>query len=190
MKAKILLLIIFSGLILGCCRSKYKMTNVSKESGQETEKIKIDSLGLHSSESAQDASADISFKETKNEISGDMTVKGKSDISNPFVFHNIIGNDTIQSISIMGNAEYSISNHYTKADNKKSEVVKQESTNIVRDIAQHTVSRETKREKTSAVSEESKKIKSNGFQAGTWIVIAIVVTFLIFIFFAYKYFRK
>jgi len=189
MKAKILLLILFSGLIL-CCRSKTKIATTYKENIKETEKVKVDSFSLQNINSSQNTSVDALLKEKKNETSGEILITGKSDPSNPFVFHNVIGSDTIQSISIIGNAEYSINNHYTKVDNKKAEVRKEKFTNIIQDLAQNTVSREKIKEVDSAVLEETKKIKANGLQAGTWIVVTIVVTFLIFIFFTYKYFKK
>ncbi|WP_346985728.1 hypothetical protein [Chryseobacterium sp. POE27] len=190
MKAKILLLIIFSGLMLGCCRSKQKITTVSKENKLETEKVKVDSLSLKNIESAQSTSAEVSSGEKKNEISGDLLITGKSDIANPFVFHNVVGSDTIQSISIMGNAEYSINNHYVKASNKKTDNKKEEFTNIFKETAQNAVSKETLKEKTSVVSEETKKIKVTGFQIATWIFMTILGITVILIFFAYKYFKK
>lgn len=189
MKAKILLLVIFSGLIL-CCRSKTKIATTYKENIQETEKVKVDSLSLQSLQSTQSTSADVLLKEEKNEASGEILIKGKSDPSNPFVFHNVIGSDTIQSISIIGNAEYSINNHYAKADNKKAEVRKEKFTNIIQDLAQNTVSREKIKKVDSVVFEETKKIKVNGFELAVWICITVLGITLILIFFTYKYFKR
>lgn len=189
MKAKILLLIIWSSLILSC-RTKNKITTDYKENKKETEKVKIDSFSLQSSKSIQIGSADAVLNEKKNEISGDVLIKGKSEVSNPFVFHNVVGSDTIQSISIMGNAEYSISNHYAKADHKKSEVKKEEFTHLIQEVAQKAVSKETIKEMASAVSEETKKTKVNGFEVAVWILITIIGITLILIFFTYTYFKK
>ncbi|WP_029297147.1 hypothetical protein [Chryseobacterium hispalense] len=190
MKAKILLLIIFSGLILGCCRSKHKIITVSKENIQEKEKVKADSLSLQSSEAAQSTSSDMLLTEKTNEISGDVSIKGKSDASNPFVFHNIVGKDTMQSISIMGNAEYSILNHYAKTDHNKTEAIKEESVKMIQDITRNTVSKEVNKEKTSVVSQETKKTKVNGFEIAAWIFLTIFGVTLILIFFTYRYFKK
>lgn len=189
MKAKILLLILFSGLIL-CCRSKHKITTTYQENKKETEQVKVDSVSEKNLQSAQNTSVDGLLKEKKNETSRKIQIMGKSDPSNPFVFHNVVGKDTIQSISITGNAEYSINNHYTKVDNKKSEVRKEQFTHVIQGLAQNTVSKEKIKEIDSEVFEETKTIKANGPQAGTWIVITIVIFFLIFIFFIYKYFKK
>ncbi len=190
MKAKILLLILFSGLILGCCRSKNKIITVSKENKRETEKVKVDSLSLKSLESTQNKSTDIATHESKDEISGDILIKGKSDLLNPFVFHNIVEKDTVQSISIIGNAEYIINNHYKKASSEKTENKKENSTNIFQDLAQNTVSKDIIKENTSITSEETKKVKVTGFEIAAWIFITIIGITLILIFFTYKYFKK
>lgn len=189
MKAKILLLIIFSGLIL-CCRTKTKIATTYKEYKKETEKVKVDSLSLQSLQSTQSTSADVLLKEEKNETSGEILIKGKSDESNPFVFHNVVGSDTIQSISIMGTAEYAITNHYAKSSNKKTENRKEESTNSIQDLSQIAVSKETIKEAASVISEETKKIKVNGFELTAWIFMTILGITLILIFFTYKYFKK
>ncbi|UTX50092.1 hypothetical protein [Chryseobacterium sp. MA9] len=188
MKTKILLLIILSSLMLGC-RSKHKITATYKENTKKTEKVKADSLSLQSSQSNQSISGNVSLKEERNEISGDLLIKGKSDVSNPFVFHNVVGRDTIQRISIMGNAEYSISNHYAKAKHEKSEVKKEEITHVTHDLTQKTSSKEMIKEVASKVSEETKKIQSNGFEILAWIFITIIGITLILIFFTYKYFK-
>jgi len=189
MKAKIMLLIFLSSLIWGC-RSKHKITTRYKEDKKETAKVKVDSLSVQSLQLVQNSSADVLLTEKKNEMSGEVLIKGKSDVSNPFVFHNVIGKDTIQSISIMGNAEYLINNHYAKADHHQSEVKKIESVSTIQDVTQNVISKETDKEISSAISQDTKKVQSTGFQAGGWIVITIIVIILILGFFIYKYFRK
>lgn len=190
MKAKILLLIIFCSLILGCCRSKQKMTTVSRENIRETEKEKTDSLNLQRSETIQTSLENISATEKNNEISGDILVNGKSDASNPFVFHNVVGKDTVQSISILGNAEYSIRNHYTKTSNKKTESQKEEFTSTFQQENQNAVSKEIQKEKASVVSRETKKIKVSGFGIAAWIFITVFGITVILLFFTYKYFKR
>ncbi|MCA6067913.1 hypothetical protein JI747_012030 [Chryseobacterium sp. RG1] len=189
MKARIMLLILLSSLILGC-RTKHKMVTTYKENKEETEKIKVDSLGLQNLKVVQNTSANTVSDEKKNEVSGEMLITGKSDAFNPFIFHNVVGSDTIQSISIIGNAEYLISNRFAKTDHKKSDARKEEVTNVVQETAQKSVSKEIVQKSASEVSEKTKEIKSNGFQAGAWIVIAVAVIILILTFFTYKYFKK
>lgn len=189
MKAKIMLLILLSSLILGC-RTKHKIATTYKENKEETQKIKVDSLDSQNLKLVQNTTSNIVSDEKKNEVSGEVLITGKSDVFNPFIFHNVVGSDTIQSISIIGNAEYLISNHFSKADNKKSKVRKEETIHTIQEAAQKTVSKEMTREAVSEVSEKTKEIKSNGFQAGAWIVIAFAAIILILTFFTYKYFKK
>lgn len=188
MKTKILLLLILSSLMLGC-RSKHKITATYKENTKKIEKIKSDSLILQSSQSTQSLSDEVLLKEERNEISGDLLIKGKSDASNPFVFHNVIGRDTIQRISIVGNAEYSISSYYAKVNHEKSEVKKEEITHVAQDVTQKTISKETVKEVASNVSEETKEIQSDGLEILAWIFITIIGITLVLIFFTYKYFK-
>lgn len=188
MKTKILLLLILSSLMLGC-RSKHKITATYKENTKKTEEIKADSLILQNSQSAQSISDEVSLKEERNEISGELLIKGKSDASNPFVFHNVVGRDTLQRISIVGNAEYSISSYYAKANHEKSEVKKEETNHVIQDLTQKTSSKETVKEVASKVSEETRKIQTDGLEILAWIFITIIGITLILIFFTYKYFK-
>lgn len=190
MKAKILLLIIFGSLILGCCRSKQKMTTVSRENIREAETVKVDSLNLQSSEIIQSNSKDVAVNEKINEISGDFSITGKSDVSSPFVFHNVVGKDTVQSISIMGNADYSIRNHYVKASNEKTENKKEAFNNISLKANKNAVSKETEKEKASVFSQETKRIKVTGFGIAAWIFITVFGITVILLFFTYKYFKR
>jgi len=182
MKAKILLLMIFGSLILGCCRSKQKITTVTRENIREAEKVKTDSLSLQHSETIQTSSENLSGTEKNNAISGDISLKGK--------FHNVVGKDTVQSISILGNAEYSIRNHYTKASNKKTEIREEVFTNVFQQENQQAVSKETEKEKSSVVSQETKKIKITGFGIAAWIFMTVFGITVILLFFTYKYFKR
>lgn len=186
---KILVLISVISIAFAC-RSKHKIINDYKENFKETQNLKIDSLSSQNSKTLQNESSDLTVQEKKNEMSGNISIKGRSDEFHPFVFHNVVGSDTIQSISIMGTAEYLISNHYTKYNNQKSEVTKRESTNIIQDSAHQSVLKENGKEVYLEVNQKTKEIKAKGFQAGTWIVITIVTIILILIFFTYKYFKK
>lgn len=189
MKAKILLLLILSSIITGC-RSKHKMTAAYKENRKETEKVKTDSFSAQNLKTSQSKVSDAVLKDEKNEMSGELLIKGTSDISHPFVFHNVVGSDTIQSISIIGTAAYSISGYYAKVDHEKSEVKKEKSLDIMQDMAQKVVSKEIVKEVVAAASEETKEIKANGLEAPVWIFITIIGMTLILLFFTYKYIKK
>lgn len=189
MKAKIIGLLVLISIAFGC-RSKTKITASYRENSREKEMIKMDSVGSERSESIQNTETSAFINEKNNDTSGDVVITGKSDGSNPFVFHNVVGKDTLQSISITGNAKYVINNHFSKTENRKSETGKAESTSVIQDSSHVAVSKEKNKETESEISQKTNKITAKGFQAGTWIVITTVLVFLIFIFFTYKYFKK
>jgi hypothetical protein len=68
--------------------------------------------------------------------------------------------------------------------------MKKESVQLIQNTDQKTFSKEVNKESELKTSEETKKIKVNGLQAGAWIVIAIATGILILAFFTYKYFKK
>ncbi|NPA07731.1 MAG: hypothetical protein GXO46_01905 [Chlorobi bacterium] len=189
MKIKTLLLIILMSMAFGC-RSKNKVVTHYEENRKESEKVKTDSLSSQNRQSAQNSSSQTLSDDRKDEKSGEIFIKGKSDEANPFVYHNIVGKDTLQSISIVGNAEYIINNHYVKSDSKKSEIKKEQAVSLIRNTDHKIISKEVKKESDLKISAQTKKIKVNGFQAGAWIVITIIAGIIILAFFTYKYFKK
>ncbi|AZA73583.1 hypothetical protein [Chryseobacterium indoltheticum] len=166
------------------------MVSFTKEGKTEVERVKLDSVKEIIRKDETKKITDQVVKKKVEDFSGDIIIKGKADSLTPLVYHNVVGKDTLQSILIKGNADFTISNHYKKAEEKTEGCKKEESTNFIQDLAKTAVSKETIKDVASAVSTKTNDITSTGFQAGTWIVITIVVTFLIFIFFVYKYFKK
>ncbi|MCX8533081.1 hypothetical protein [Chryseobacterium luquanense] len=186
---QIIYLIILSSFLLGC-RTKTKAISILKEDRTEIERIKIDSVKESVQNEETKKITDQVIKKQVDDFSGDIIIKGKSDSLNPLVYHNIVGKDTIQSISIIGNAEYSINNHYKKYSEENLQTKNEESSNFIQDFAKTAVSKATIKDVAAVVKNKTTEITSRGFQAGTWIVITIVVVFLLFIFFTYKYFKK
>jgi len=186
---KILIIILLSSFLLGC-RTKQKAVSFTKEGRTEIERVKFDSLKELNSKQETKKVIDNTVQEKKDEFSGDIIIKGKSDSLNPLQFHNIVNGHTLQSISIRGNAEYSINNHFQKNNNQKSESGKEEKTNIIQQTARDLVSKETIKEVASTVSNTTKKITSKGFQAGAWIVWTVLGIVLILATGIYFYFKR
>lgn len=186
---QIIILILLSSLLFSC-RTRQKSVSFTKEGRTEIERVKVDSFKEAAKKEDVTKVTDEVKQVKKEDFSGDIIIKGKSDSLNPLVYHNIAGKDTLQSITIKGNAEFTINNHYKKETEDSKQIQKEQSTNIIQDLAKTAVSKETIKDVASAVTSTTKNIKSYGLQAGTWIVITIVLIFLIFIFFVYKYFKK
>lgn len=186
---QIIILILLSSLIFSC-RTRQKSVSFTREGRTEIERVKLDSVKEVVKKEELKKITDQVKQVKKDDFSGDIIIKGKSDSLNPLEYHNIVGKDTLQTITIRGNAEYRINNHYQKSSENSKETKKEESTNIIQDLAKTAVSKETISDIASVVTSKTKEITSKGFQAGFWIVFAILGIVLILIFFIYKYFKK
>ncbi|MGE8535161.1 MAG: hypothetical protein ACN6OJ_11315 [Chryseobacterium sp.] len=181
MKPKILIIILLSSILLGC-RTKHKTSFYSKEGRTEIERITLDSAKEKTVKESTKKVTDQVIKKQTEDFSGDIIIKGKSDTLNPLIFHNVVSGDTLQSIVIRGTADYYINNHYRKSSEDKKETSSEEKTNIIQDLAKTAVSKETIKAVAAEVKEKTKEITADGFQAGMWIVFAILGIVLIIIF--------
>ena len=189
MKLKILIIILLSSLLLGC-RTKRKTSFYSKEGKTEIERVKLDSVKEKTVKESTKKVTDQTVKKKLEDFSGDIIIKGKSDTLNPLIFHNVVSGDTLQSIVIRGTADYYINNHYRKASEDKKESSSEEKTNIIQDLAKTAVSKETIKKVAAEVEKKTNDIKAKGFQAGIWIVMALLGVVAIVIFGIYKYFKR
>ena len=186
MKAKIILLIILSSLILGCS-TKRKDVSFTKEAKTEIEKIKVDSAKETKQEQKQIEKTNIKSSEKKEDLKTDVSIIGKTDNSNPFQYHNILNGDTLQTISIFGNADFKINNHYAKSEKKIDEKKEVEKLNIIQEVARKSVAKETIKEVAAEVKKVDKQIKEKSFTLGAWLtwiacfgIVAIIIGILIY----------
>ncbi|CEJ71247.1 hypothetical protein BN1195_03592 [Chryseobacterium oranimense G311] len=186
---KILILILLSSLVLGC-RTKQKTSFYRKEGRTEIERLKVDSVKEINLKESTKKVTDNSVKNKKEEFSGDIIIKGKSDTLNPLIFHNVVSGDTLQSIMIRGKADYYIANHYKKSSEDKKETSSKEELNVIQKTARDLVSKENIKDVASKVEQGAKKIKTSGFQAGFWIVLAVLGIVAIVGFGIYKYLKR
>jgi len=189
MKAKILIIILLTSILLGC-RTKQKTSFYNKEGRTEIERVKFDSLKETNLKESTKKVTDNSINNKRKEFSGDIVIEGKSDTLNPLIFHNIVSGDTLQSITIRGTADYYISNHYNKSSEEKKESSSEENLNVIQKTARDLVSKENIKNVASKVERKANEIKSTGFQAGLWIVLAVLGMIGIIIFAFYKYLKK
>lgn len=189
MKVRILIIILLSSLLLGC-RTKHKTSFYSKEGKTEIERVKLDSVKEKTVKESTKKVTDQTVKKKLEDFSGDIVIKGKSDTLNPLIFHNVVSGDTLQSIVIRGTADYYINNHYRKSTEDRRESSSEEKTNIIQDLAKTAVSKETIKAVAAEVEKKTKEIKTTGFQAGLWIVVAILGAVGMVIFGIYKYLKR
>jgi len=170
MKQILILIILFS--FLGC-RTKQKASFYKTEGRTDIERIKFDSLRETVKKNETKKVTDNSVQQQKSEFEGDIIIKGKSDSLNPLEFHNVVGSDTLQSITIRGNADYVINNHFKNSKEDTKESRKENSTNVIQQTARDLVSKETIKEVAAVVTEKTREIKAKGFQFGVWITVIL-----------------
>ena len=188
MKVKILIIIFLSSLLLGC-RTKHKTMLFSREGRTEIERIKIDSVKEKIVKESTKKITDYTVKKQAEEFSGDIMIRGKADTLNPLIFHNVISGDTLQSVVIRGTADYYISNKYRRSIEDKKETNSEMKSNIIQEAARELVSKETIKKVAAEVEQKTKEVKTKGFQAGAWIILAVIGIVAIVIFAIYKYLK-
>jgi len=172
------------------CRTKQKTVSSVKENSTTIETIQLDSVKQFVKAEEVKKTTDQKIQKKQEDFSGDIIIKGKSDSLNPLFYHNVVGKDTLQSITIKGNAEFSINNHYKKSAEKATETKYERTSNIIQDFAKTAVSKETISDVATAVTSTTKKITSKGLSAGAWIIFAIFGIVIIICVALYIYIKK
>jgi hypothetical protein len=189
MKLKIISLIVISFLFFGC-RSRKLDRLIKTEIHQTAEKIKKDSAS-EVSETQEKFFVKKQVENNKEESKDtDIEIKGKSQPEKPFVFHQVENGDTISSVKIIGNADFTIKTKTHKSESENQKIAEDKSLNTIQKIARESISKETIKETADAIITEAKRVESSGFQFGAyaaligWGTATIVVIGLII------YFRK
>lgn len=186
---KALMIMLAALLMMGC---KTKQVVKTSETLKEFEKVDSKKDSIQSEIKSQEKET-ISKKETveqKKESQTEINIVGTSEIDKPIELFNIENGDTLQSFKVTGNANVIFRSKTSKLNELKTEKNSESLVEKLKEFSENIVEENNVRERIKEVKNKTKEVKVKGFQAGLWIVITIVVTFLIFIFFVYKYFKK
>jgi hypothetical protein len=172
--------------IANSCRSKLKITEYSK--GAEIERVETETTKTNSSKEDLQAikknEKDVLLKHNQN--SGEIQINGKTDSANDFTYYNVQNGDTLQAISINGNADFIFRNKWNQEDKKETVKEKTEEVNKVAKVVRETVSQKTIKEVAKEAKHVNTKVKSTGFPFNIYVCGVIVVIVLILIW----YFRN
>lgn len=183
---KIIMLILLCSLL--SCSSRKKNVEFSEEGKTEVERISLDSLKSETAKTETKKVTDRNIDQKKNEISGDIIIKGKTDSLQYFNFHNVVNGDTLQVINISGNSTFEIKNKYSKSEEKTVEKNKEENLNIIQQVARTAVAKTTIKKIASEMKKEDKDVKSNGFTFPVYLIGGIVIVVLVLLWFLWKKF--
>ena len=183
---KIIMLIFLCSLL--SCSSRKKHVEFSEEGKTEVERISLDSLKSEIAKTETKKVIDKTIEQKKNEISGDIIIKGKTDSLQDFKFHNVVNGDTLQVINIKGNSTFEIKNKYSKSEEKTVEKNKEENLNIIQQVARTAVAKTTIKKIATEMKKVDKDVKSKGFTFPVYLIAGIVIVVLVLLWFLWKKF--
>ena len=172
-------------IILASCRTRTKDLAITKYRSAEIEKIDTNTVVSLDKSVQKIDKIEIKKDQTVKENDGDIIIKGKSDSTKDFQYHNIVDGDTLSDIYISGNADFMIKNRWKKTEKKETEKSESESLNIVAEIARKSVAQSTIKEVAIELKTKDVKVKSTGFSFPIYLIIggAVIVVILLFWFF-------
>lgn len=187
MRTAILMMI---AILLTGCRSK-KVTTLKStqiEQIQQSSSTKVESK----IEKAEDIQILKKYEalDQKKENQTDLEVKGKAETDKPIEIYNIENGDTVQAIRVNGNADVHVRTKAYHSDYVRKENASESLIEKFKEFSDNIVSENNIKNRVQEVKQKTKEIKTEGFQAGTWIFLAAIGISLIIIFFTYKYFKK
>ncbi|MDV4026823.1 hypothetical protein CMT52_21110 [Elizabethkingia anophelis] len=183
-------LIILSFLLLLGCRSRKLDRKITTEIKQSYEKVVKEESQNSVVKNTQKTEYKIQDKETEKSQNTNVEIKGKTETGKPFKVHQVENGDTISSIMITGNADFTIKSNSRNSNKKQEKQESKENLNEVQKLARNAVSQSTIKDVANKIKEEAKRVESSGFQFGAyaaliwWGTAAIIVIGLII------YFRK
>lgn len=162
---RITTMIIAPIILLNSCTSKKKVSIVTERS-MATQNFK-DSVVSRENEqrsiTREQNEATQNFKDYEDEVN----INGTSDTTNSFIFHNIIGGDTLASIRIKGNATFNIRTRNTQRNTHEANAVKFD--NVIQQVAHEVTSEETIKNTAETIKNTAKVVKKNNFSLATYI---------------------
>lgn len=176
-------------LMIGC---KTKQITKTSETLKEFEKVdsKKDSVKTEVKSQEKEVVSEKQSTDQKKDSQTEINIIGTSEIDKPLEIFNIENGDTLQSFKVSGNANVVFRSKASKSNEVKFEKKSESFVEKFKQFSENIVEENNVKERFKEVKNKTKEVKVKGFQAGTWIVITTVAIFLIFIFFAYKYFKK
>lgn len=187
MKTKLLL--ILAVLLLFSCRIRKKTDTHIKNSAVEVylkDSISVKEIKQEQVEKVQDKlQVDKRSKHQEKKIE----IFGKAETDKPFVFHEVEGKDTLQSIIIKGNAQFSVKSYKRNNNHTTDKKEVKERLNSVQEMSRNAVSQKTINEVATEIRKTSKEVKSSGFTFGTWVWILLASVLIIAGLGTYIYFK-
>lgn len=185
---RLLITLLAISFLLLNCRSRTK--EVEALSFKQAEVSIIDTFSIDSTEQEINEVKRVKKTEEKKAetSSGEIEIKGSADAETPFTYENIVNGDTLQSITITGNADFIIKNY-----NRKEETVNKEETvskfkNIISAVARTAVAKSTIKDVAKEIKSVKKATESKGFVFPVYLIIFGILAFILLLLFLWNKF--
>lgn len=183
-------LTIISILFLFGCRTK--ITSKEKEKTDEKIEIQIDrKYEVHENVTNQKTETKKDeIQEKKKESSTDIEIKGKAESGKPLEIYDIQNGDTIQSLTVIGNASINFKSKRSNSDNSKKEISESETQNIIEKISREVVKEKNLVKAGKTIKKSAKDLKVKDMSTGTYITAIVLGSSAIIMFFIFLYFKR
>lgn len=177
-------------ILLTGCRSKKVVTSVRSdiERVQQISNTTTENKVEKTEDRQQSKKSETIEHQKENQT--DFEVKGKAETGKPIEIYNIENGDTLQAIRVSGNAYVHVLSKASNFDNKKNENVSESIIGKLKEFSENIVEENNIKNRVQEVKQKTKEVEVKGFQAGMWIVFAIIGIAVIIVFFIYKYLKK
>ncbi|WDF45239.1 hypothetical protein PQ459_10045 [Chryseobacterium sp. KACC 21268] len=184
------LLLILSIFVLFGCRTK--VTKKEKFKSEEYSEIQItkksDSLIQEKDQKKEVKKSESS--DQKKESATEIEIKGKAETGKPLEIFDIENGDTIQALTVTGNADVKFKSKRSNSDKSKRSNSESESENLLEKYARAAVKEENLKKAGKSIQNSAKDLKTTDTTTGIYITAIILGAIAIIMTFIFIYFKK
>lgn len=190
---KQIILLITTMLFLTACKTKTSVkSKIQAKEIIKTEYLKKDENIIQKQEKKNEVKkAEVSEAEKKSET--EFEIKGQAKTDEPFEVHEIKNGDTVQSFTVIGNADVFIKNKTTESKLEKKETSSSSLENTLKEFTKSLINEKKLTEKVSEIKEAKKEIvtKTGTFWSfGLIAIFGVVALVILGLFIYFKNYRK
>lgn len=188
-KMKLTLVILSIFVLLGC---RTKLNKKEKFKSEEITEVqftkKADSLIQENEQKKEVKKSESS--EQKKESSTEIEVKGKAETGKPIEIYDIEDGDTIQALTITGNADVKFKTKRSNSDKSKKEKTESVSENLLEKYSRAAVKEENLKKAGKRINNSAKSLKTTDTSTGIYITAIVLGAVAIVVLFIFIYFKK
>lgn len=187
-----ILLIVMTLLLMGCKTKTSVKSKIQEKETIKTEYLKKDENLIQKQEVKNEIkNAEVSEAEKKTDT--EFEIKGQSKTDEPFELLEIKNGDTVQSFTVIGNADVFIKNKTTESKHEKKETSSSGLENTLKEFTKSLINEKKLTEKVSEIQEAKKEIVTRTgtfWSFGLFAIFGVVALVILGLFIYFKNYRK